>query len=153
MGYVENLRQLVGHQPLILNGSLVIFLNEDNQVLLQERKSPLGYWGLIGGLMELGESTEEAARREVFEETGMILPSVELFNVFSGRDFFVRVAENGDEFYVVTTVYLAKDFSGEPVVNDNESLSFNWFKFDEIPYAKIVKAQRLILKEMVAKLG
>ena len=153
MGYVENLRQLVGHQPLILNGSLVIFLNEHKQVLLQERKSPLGYWGLVGGLMELGESTEEAARREVLEETGMTLSSVELFNIFSGRDFFVRVAENGDEFYVVTTVYLAKDFSGEPVVNDNESLSFKWFNFDEIPFAKIVKAQRLILKEMVAKLG
>ena len=132
MGYVDNLRQYVGHDPLILNGSVVILLNEKRQVLLQERKSPDGFWGLLGGLMELGESTEEVLRREVFEETGMTLPDVKLFNVYSGADFLVRVPENGDEFYVVTTVYLVENFTGVPVVHDDESYGFMWFNFAEL---------------------
>ncbi|WP_347342956.1 NUDIX domain-containing protein [Lysinibacillus pakistanensis] len=65
------LRQYVGHQPIILPGSAVIILNNANEVLLQKRYE--GGWGLPGGLMELGESLEDTAKREVFEETGLTM--------------------------------------------------------------------------------
>lgn len=52
MGYVEELRKIVGHRPLILVGAVVLVINEHGYVLLQQRTEPYGKWGLPGGLME-----------------------------------------------------------------------------------------------------
>ncbi|GLO66088.1 MULTISPECIES: NUDIX domain-containing protein [Oceanobacillus] len=71
MEYYKYLRQYVGHRPIILPGSVVIILNEKNEGLLQKRHD--GSWGLPGGLMDLEESFEEVAMREVFEETGLVV--------------------------------------------------------------------------------
>jgi 8-oxo-dGTP pyrophosphatase MutT (NUDIX family) len=55
------------------------------RLLLQQRRFPAGTWGLAGGLIELGESSEETCRREIWEETGLIAGSLQLINVYSGR--------------------------------------------------------------------
>ncbi|MDR2570201.1 MAG: NUDIX domain-containing protein, partial [Oscillospiraceae bacterium] len=89
------------------------------------RKYPYGKWGLPGGLMELGESTKETVKREVLEETGLTLGKLTLFGVYSGKNYLC-VAQNGDEFYVVTTVYITSEYYGDLSVNDDESLTFEW---------------------------
>ena len=94
MGYIENLRSAVGNQPLILVGVAVAVLNEKGEILLQKRMG--GLWGVPGGFVELGESTEEAGRREVLEETGIEIGKLDLVNVFSGKQYFVKLP-NGDE--------------------------------------------------------
>jgi 8-oxo-dGTP pyrophosphatase MutT (NUDIX family) len=144
MGYIEELRAIVGHRPLILVGSLVIMKDEKGRILLQQRKHPYGFWGLPGGLMELGESTEETARREVWEETGLILGNLKMIDVVSGADNFIK-APNGDEFYMVTVVYETSEISGELRMNQQESLDFRYFKTSELP-EQIVKSQRRILE-------
>src|SRR5699024_2262717 len=78
MGYIEDLRKIVGHRPLILVGSVVIIIDEQGKLLLQQRTFPNGVWGIPGGLMELGESTEDVARREIFEETGLHIGQLHL---------------------------------------------------------------------------
>ncbi len=87
MEYYKYLRQYVGHKPIILPGSVVIIFNEQNEVLLQKRHD--GYWGLPGGLMDLGESFEEVAKREVYEETGLVVENLKLLNVFSGSEYYL----------------------------------------------------------------
>ena len=68
MGYVEELRKLVGKRPILVPGVRAIIRDESGAVLLQLR-SDFKIWGLPAGGMELGESVQDALRREVFEET------------------------------------------------------------------------------------
>lgn len=130
MEYVKELRALVGHRPLILPGSVVLIVNQKNELLLQHRND--GGWGLPGGLMELGESLEDTARREVKEETGLDIGELRQLGVFSGPDYFFRVA-NGDELYSVTAVFLSNDITGEIQVDESESVEMQFFNLDSLP--------------------
>ncbi|WP_068985460.1 MULTISPECIES: NUDIX hydrolase [Lysinibacillus] len=130
MEYYKYLRQYVGHRPIILPGSVVIILNEQNDVLLQKRHD--GYWGLPGGLMDLGESFEEVAKREVFEESGLVVENLKLLNVFSGSEYYLKVP-NGDELYSVTAVYYTKDISGEMNIDYSESEKMQYFSINNLP--------------------
>ncbi|HLR52046.1 MAG TPA: NUDIX domain-containing protein [Candidatus Avamphibacillus sp.] len=76
----------------------------------------------------LGESTEDVARREVYEETGLRVDELHLINVYSGPQNFIK-AENGDEFYVVTIAY----YEGKLYIDKSESIKFDFFYPDELP--------------------
>lgn len=130
MEYYKYLRQYVGHRPIILPGSVVIILNKENEVLLQERHD--GNWGLPGGLMDLGESFEEVAIREVFEETGLVVKNLRLLNVFSGSEYYLKVP-NGDELFSVTAVYYSKDVSGVMNIDYSESVNMQYFPTSDLP--------------------
>lgn len=151
MGYIEELRALIGHRPVILVGVNVIIIDQEERILLQQRTEPLGTWGLPGGLMELEESTEETARREVYEETGLTLGELKLFDVFSGPDLQHLKAPNGDQFHCVAIVYTTTEATGELKVNDDESLAFQYFHLDKFP-ENLVRSQAPILKKYVARL-
>ena len=120
----------MGKQPIILPGSVVIIINEKNEVLLQKRHDST--WGLPGGLMDLGESFEEVAKREVLEETGLVVENLQLVNVFSGSDYYLKVA-NGDELYSVTAVYYTNDVSGEMNIDYTESEKMQYFPLTDLP--------------------
>lgn len=120
----------MGKRPIILPGSVVIIINEKNEVLLQKRHDST--WGLPGGLMDLGESFEEVAKREVLEETGLVVENLQLVNVFSGSDYYLKVA-NGDELYSVTAVYYTNDVSGEIKIDYTESEKMQYFPINDLP--------------------
>jgi 8-oxo-dGTP pyrophosphatase MutT (NUDIX family) len=150
LGYIEDLRAIVGHRPLILVGSVVVISDQEGRLLLQQRKFPKESWGLSGGLMELGETTEEVARREVTEETGLTLGKLHFINVYSGPEYFVKAA-NGDEFYCVTIAYYTNEYEGELVVDESESIKFEFFYPHELP-ERIVKSHKKIIDEYLIKL-
>ncbi|WP_321575623.1 NUDIX hydrolase [Paenibacillus guangzhouensis] len=142
--YIRELRTLVGTRPLILVGSVVIVMNEDQQILLQHRRD--GDWGLPGGLMEPGESLEDTARREVREETGLELNKLSLLDVFSGPELYLKL-KNGDELYSVTTLYLCNDFSGDLVSDQVESLDIRFFNINDLP--KLNPANRIYMDKFL----
>lgn len=144
MGYIEEIRKLVGHRPIILVGAAVVLVNETGHILLQQRTYPKGKWGLPGGLMELGESTEMTACREVLEETGLHINSLQLIDVFSGPNHF-SIAENGDEFYMVTIAYSTSDYEGDIQIDTTESMDVRFFHPDKLP-TYLVGSHRLILE-------
>lgn len=149
MGYIEEIRTLVGKKPLILTGAVVVILDKEGRILLQQRRHPEGAWGLPGGLMELGESTEDTARREVLEETGLKVGKLDLINVYSGEKYFITAA-NGDQFYSVTIAYSTAEVSGFLNVDKAESIQCNYFYREEFP-DYIVKSHREVLDEFLQK--
>ena len=147
MGYIEDLRKAIGHQCIILTGSVVIIRDKNERILLQKRTHPKGKWGFPGGLMELGESTVETAKREVFEETNLIVDDLKLIGVYSGKDYLCS-ALNGDEWYVVVVAYMTDKYDGELRINDDESECLEWFSTDEIP-ENIANTHRELLKDYI----
>jgi len=145
MGYIEDLRAIIGTRKIILNGCIAFIQNTEGKILLQQRKYPHGIWGLPGGLMELGESTEQTVRREIFEETGLQLGKLSLFGVYSGENYLC-IAQNGDEFYVVTTVYTSSEYTGEVFINDDESLRLEWVDLREFS-GKIARTHKEIIED------
>ncbi|TFB19504.1 NUDIX domain-containing protein [Filobacillus milosensis] len=131
MGYVMDLRKLVGTRPLIVVGASVMVLNERKELLLQKRKDN-GCWGLPGGSMELGESLEEVAKREMIEETGLTPDNLTLLNVFSGEEQYYKLP-HGDELYNVTANYLCTEYEGKLRIDEDESLDINFFNLKELP--------------------
>lgn len=68
--YIRKLRTKVGHDYVILNFSGGCVFNEVGEVLLQKRGDN-GAWGFLGGAMEIGESAEETAIREIRKRLGI----------------------------------------------------------------------------------
>src|SRR5262245_50960103 len=147
MSYVRELRSLVGHRPLILVAAGVLIVNESGQLLLQQRTDD-GLWGIPGGMLELGESLEDAARREVLEETGLIVDQLELFDVFSGRGMFHRYP-NGDEAAIVSVVYITKDVSGEILIRNDESVALRYFSGEELKHVPLSAPNQTIVRRFL----
>ena len=78
MGYISDLRKYVGHQPIITAGVGLLVFNKENKVLMQLR-TDYNAWDFPGGAMELGESFEEVAKRELKEETNLEIDELKLF--------------------------------------------------------------------------
>ena len=132
MGYIMELRKLVGHIPLMQVGASVIVEDECGRVLLQLR-SDNNCWGYCGGSVDLGEEVEEAAKRELYEETGLVALSLDLFGVFSGKDTHY-IYPNGDEVYNVDVVYICRKYYGELLPQKGEVDDLRFFELSEIPH-------------------
>jgi mutator protein MutT len=131
MGYILDLRKTLGSRPLIMAGAGVILINENNEILLQKRADN-GCWDYPAGSMELGESFEECARREVCEETGLVCGRLEYFMSLSGKDTFYEYP-NGDKVFLAAILYICRDFSGEMKIQENEVITQKFFPVDKLP--------------------
>ena len=129
--YIMDLRAVVGHRPLLQVGASVIVVDPQGRILLQLR-SDNHCWGYAGGSVELDEVVEDAARRELFEETGLVAEKLELFGVFSGKELHY-VYPNGDEVSNIDIVYICRQYSGTLKCQDGEVDALRFFAPDEIP--------------------
>ena len=94
MGYIMNLRKYVGHEALIGVGATTLVFNDKNEFLLNLR-TDTNTWGIPGGAMELNETIEETAIRELKEETGISADKLELVSVLSGKDYYFEYPNGG----------------------------------------------------------
>ncbi|MGG1679476.1 NUDIX hydrolase [Neobacillus sp. NRS-1170] len=142
--YTKEIRELIGNRPLILVGATIIVMNDKKEILFQHR-SDTKEWGLPGGAMEIGETLEETAERELFEETGLKAIRLKFIDILSGSNLYFKYP-NGDEVYNVICVYLAEETSGELAMNDGESLDLKYFSLNELP-SQIDERAKLIIEK------
>ncbi|HHT26734.1 MAG TPA: NUDIX hydrolase [Firmicutes bacterium] len=148
--YIRGMRSLIGHRPLMLCGASMIVFDDNGRVLMLKR-SDNGRWCFPGGAIELGERVEEAAAREVLEETGIRVGPMELFGVFSGPEMH-HVYPNGDEVYIVDTVFCCRSYSGNPVGDNPETLEVGFFDLSALP-GDINPPTRPIVAELLRRMG
>ncbi len=100
-------------------------MHRRGRVLLLKRKNPpnLGRWALPGGLVELGETVEAGAVREVLEETGL---DVEVEKLLDVQTDLHRDAESRIEYHYVLVDYAALPLRGK-VKPNSESSEWGWF--------------------------
>ncbi len=123
----------------------------DNQVLLVQRgRDPgKGSWGLPGGMLELGETLAEGARREVMEECGVEIEVGPLVAVFEP----IQRDEDGRlRFHYVVVDYLARYVSGEPRAGDDAD-DARWVDLDALERLPMRKETREVIWKAVEMAG
>ncbi|HEY5265825.1 MAG TPA: NUDIX domain-containing protein [Acidimicrobiales bacterium] len=123
--YFARIREKVGNDLLQIPGVSVLPWDSDGRLLLVSDSSS-GPWGLVGGAIEPDEEREDAARREAFEEIGVVVEITGLRGVLGGPSYHV-IYENGDEVSYVSTVYDARIGSGILVPDFDEVHELGWF--------------------------
>jgi len=133
-------------RPLVGAGAVVY---RSGKVLLVKRKRPPNEdrWALPGGLVELGETAEGAAAREVLEETGLKVVIERLIDVQTDIHLDVK----GEiEYHYLLVDYAAKSAKGEVILN-GESSSFGWFSKAELTDLSMSDGTREVLGKFYRK--
>jgi 8-oxo-dGTP pyrophosphatase MutT (NUDIX family) len=122
--YMRDMRRRVGKIPLMQCGASVIVENERGEVLLEKRADNQN-WAYIGGAVELYERVEDAAARELQEETGLIAEELTLLGVFSGEKMRYTYP-NGDPVSNVDILFVCRKYHGvlHPEEAEVEELRF-----------------------------
>ena len=148
MGYVEELRQKVGNRPLLVPGIRAIIRDEAGAVLLQLRSDFL-IWGLPAGAMELGESVQDALRREVYEETSLTVVRARPFGIYTNPANTITYP-NGDRSQPYSTACLVDEGPGTGTPDGDESLDLRFFPLDQLPPPdQLVPAHRRVFTDLL----
>ena len=146
--YIKELRAVIGHRPIVYGAGSVIVENENGEILLGKRTDN-HLWGYSGGGMELGETVEECARRELLEEMGIEADELELFMVHSGEEAHM-IYPNGDEVYYLEVIYICRSWHGEPRRQPEELSELRFFAPQDITLDMISPAIRKVVATYLA---
>ena len=140
--YLKELRKRTNHMPLLLPHSVVVLFNDEGKVLLEERADD-GYFDFPGGGIDLKETAEEAAYRELLEETGLVADKLELFKVYSG-EITHYVYFNGDEIYGIDLVYTCHKYHGELTPQLEEVKSLKFYDLKAMPEKMSIRNKQIV---------
>ncbi|MCK8120174.1 NUDIX hydrolase [Pseudoalteromonas sp. 2CM32C] len=108
---------------------VAVIIMRQNTILLGERIGAHGAntWATPGGHLEFGESVEQCAIREVFEETGLNVSQI------TKLDFTNDIFSAENKHYI--TLYVKADYDGgEPVLNEpNKCIQWRWCDINNLP--------------------
>ncbi len=120
-----------------------VLKNADSSVFIVQRppnKSMPGYWEFPGGKIEPGETPQQALKRELLEELGLIVDENNLIP-FS----FVSMAY--ETFHLVMLVFTCDTWQGTIQLLENQG-QYNWVNPDDMTHYTMPKANQIIAKQL-----
>ncbi len=120
-----------GTPVVVQTGASIIVEDSEGRILMQQRQDD-GTWSYPGGRIEIDETVEEAARREVFEECGLQIHEMSLLGVFSGEEL-KHVYPDGNEVCGIDIVYVSRDYTGSLSSVDGEAKQLGFYSIDALP--------------------
>jgi ADP-ribose pyrophosphatase YjhB (NUDIX family) len=129
---------------LLFVGARGVVIDDQNRLLLIQR-SDNHRWAIPAGAMELGESIEECAIRETFEETGLRATSLTPFAFYTK---YTYTNEYGHTYQQILMSFRICSWEGELVRQTEESIDAGFFPLDALPGPK-----SFILDETLADLA
>jgi ADP-ribose pyrophosphatase YjhB (NUDIX family) len=108
----------------------VIIENALGEILVGKRKgSHSPYYSIPGGHLEMGETFEEAAKKEVFEETGIKVNTSRIISITNNLETY---REEG--IHHVSVILHTKDYSGIPkVIEKDKCEKWIWVRPNNLP--------------------
>jgi 8-oxo-dGTP diphosphatase len=134
-------------KPVVGVGAVIL---DGDKILLEKRKNEpsKGKWSVPGGLVELGESVEDAVVREVKEETGLEVYEPRLVDVVN----YVSLGEKGAVMYHYVIVdYLVTVKSGNPKAA-SDAAALKWVPFNEVEEYDLTESFRQFFRRNREKL-
>lgn len=128
---------MIENKPQVGIGVIVI---KDNKVLLGKRKGShgTGSWSFPGGHLELNESIEDCARREVLEETNIKIKKLKM-GTFTNDIFEL------EKKHYVTLYVLSEHDSGEvKLMEPDKCDEWKWFEWNNLPQPLFIPLQNLL---------
>ena len=115
-------------RPAVTADCVVITKEAEPKVLLIQRgNEPFkGYWAFPGGFMNMNETTEQCAIRELEEETGLVVSELQQIGAYSKVDRDPRGR-------TVTVAYLVRIETPVPVIGQDDAAKADWFSLSALP--------------------
>lgn len=129
--YLAGLRSVVGPSPLFAPGAKVLVYDDQGRLLLL-RNTDTGLWTLPGGGLELGETLEDRARRELLDTTGLRAGRLEELKFYAGAEYRLT-HPNGDVIDEVSLLYRAHGLTGSVALQPGEGREWACFALDRLP--------------------
>ncbi|WP_461240095.1 NUDIX hydrolase [Paucilactobacillus sp. N302-9] len=128
--YVHEVRRLVGHKPMIMCTAAGVLVNNQNEVLLNERVDTHN-WSLPGGFLEYGETFAQACVREYKEDSGLDVEIIDRIDIFDQGEIHYP---NGDIVQSISGLFHVKQTGGELLASQtDETISVAYWPFDQLP--------------------
>lgn len=143
--YLRSLRDRIGHEQVLMPSVAVMIRDAEGRLLLV-RDRDTGLWQTVGGAMDPGEQPADAAVREAFEETGLVIEPVRILGVHAGP-LFELTYPNGDVVAYVGISFAARVVGGTERPCHDEVDRLGWFAEAEAMALPIAAHTRLLVAE------
>ena len=142
------MKRLYPDQPIVGVGAVIVCAGK---ILLERRgnEPSKGKWTIPGGLVELGETIEQAVIRETEEETGLDVEEPHLIDVVDNVD----LDENGKvKYHFIIVDYLVKLKSNSAFLAGSDAEELLWVSFDEVEALDLTQSFRVFFRRNRARL-